>query len=69
MFDQTIETTPLNIAYYYVLCKQNNIKVNESKINNYVESMQQPLISNELKEDFKKIIYEHALQKVLLKIN
>ena len=35
MSDQTIEITPLNIAYYYVAyCKQNNIKVNESKIDN-----------------------------------
>ena len=41
-------------------CKQNKIKVNVSKIDNYVQRMQQPLISNELKEDFKKIIYDHA---------
>ena len=35
MSDQTIEITPLNIAYYYVAyCKQNNIKVNESKTDN-----------------------------------
>ena len=41
MTDQTIEITPLNIAYYYVAyCKQNNIKVNESKRDNYVERMQ-----------------------------
>ena len=61
MSDQTIRITPLNVAYYYVAyCKQNNIKVNESKRDNYVERMQQPLISNELKEGFKKIIYDHA---------
>ena len=61
MSDQTIEITPLNIAYYYVAyCKQNNIKVNESKIDNYVERMQQPLYSDSVKEDFKKIIYDHA---------
>ena len=61
MSDQTIEITPLNIAYYYVAyCKQNKIKVNESKIDNYVERMQQPLISDSVKEDFKKIIYDHA---------
>ena len=61
MSDQTIEITPFNIAYYYVAyCKQNNIKVNESKIDNYVERMQQPLISDSVKEDFKKIIYDHA---------
>ena len=65
--DQTIEITPLNIAYYYVAyCKQKNIKVNESKIDNYVERMQQPLISDSVKEDFKKLIYD--LQKILLKI-
>ena len=61
MSDQKIEITPLNIGYYYVAyCKQNNIKVNESKIDNYVERMQQPLISDSVKEDFKKIIYDHA---------
>ena len=61
MSDQTIEITPLNIAYYYVAyCKQNNIKVNESKIDNYVERMQQPLISDSVKEDFKNLIYNHA---------
>ena len=39
MSDQTIEITPLNIAYYYVFyCKQNNIKVNESKIDNYAKT-------------------------------
>ena len=61
MSDQTIEITPFNIAYYYVAyCKQNNIEVNESKIDNYVERMQQPLISDSVKEDFKKVIYDHA---------
>ena len=59
--DQTIEITPHNIAYYYVFyCKQNNIKVNESKIDNYVERMQKPLISDSVKESFKNLIYEHA---------
>ena len=61
MSDQTIEITPHNIAYYYVAyCKQNNIKVNESKIDNYVERMQKPLISDSVKESFKNLIYEHA---------
>ena len=61
MSDQTIEITPLNIAYCYVAhCKPNNIRVNESKIDNYVERMQQPLISDSVKEDFKKIIFDHA---------
>ena len=61
MSDQTIEITPQNIAYYYVFyCKQNNIKVNESKIDNYVERMQKPLISDSVKESFKNLIYEHA---------
>ena len=61
MSDQTIEITPLNIAYYYVFyCKQNNIKVNESKIDNYVERMQKPLISDSVKEDFKNLIYDQA---------
>ena len=61
MSDQAIEITPFNIAYYYVAyCKQNNMKVKESKIDNYVERMQQPLISDSVKEDFKKLIYDHA---------
>ena len=54
MSDQTIEMTPFNKAYCYVYyCKQNKIKVNESKIDNYIDRMQQPLISDKLKEDFK----------------
>ena len=61
MSDQTIEITPFNVAYYYVYyCKQNKIKVNESKIDNYVERMQQPLIPDSVKADFKKFIYDHA---------
>ena len=61
MSDQTIEITPLNIAYYYVAyCKQKNIRVNESKIDNYVERMQKPLISDSVKEDFKNLIYDQA---------
>ena len=70
MSDQTIEITPLNIAYYYVAyCKQNNIKVNESKIDNYVERMQKPLISDSVKEDFKKLIYDHAKNFTKNKLN
>ena len=41
MSDLTFEITPYNIAFYYVYyCKQNKIKVNESKTDNYVERMQ-----------------------------
>ena len=70
MSDQTIEITPHNIAFYYVsYCKQNKIKVNESKIDNYVERMQQPLISDSVKEDFKKIIYDHAKSFTKIKLN
>ena len=62
MSDQTIEITPYNIAFYYLFyCKQNKIKVNESKIDNYVERMQQPLISDSVKKDFKKINPDHAI--------
>ena len=62
MSDQTIEITPFTVAYYYVYyCKQNKIKVNESKIANYIDRMQQPLISDKLKEDFKNIIMEQAI--------
>ena len=61
MSDQTIEITPLNIAYYYVFyCKQNNIRVNESKIDNYVQRMQKPLISDSFEENFKNLIYDQA---------
>ena len=70
MSDQTIEITPHNIAYYYVAyCKQNNIKVNESKIDNYVQRMQQPLISDSIKEGFKNLIYEHAKNFTKNKLN
>ena len=57
MSDLTIvEITPYNVALYYVeYCKQNKRKLIESKIDNYVERMPQPLISDSVKEDFKKI--------------
>ena len=62
MSDQTIEITPFNVAYYYVYsCKQNKIKVNESKIDNYIDRMQQPLISDSLKAEFRNIIMEQAI--------
>ena len=62
MSDQTIEITLFNVAYYYVYyCKQNKIKVNESKIDNYIDRMQQPLIPDKPKEDFKNIIMEQAI--------
>ena len=55
MSDQTIEITHFNVADYYVYyCKQNKIKVIESKIDNYVERMQQPLISDQ-REDLRKL--------------
>ena len=63
MSDQTIEITPENIAFYYVeYCKQNKIKVNESKIDNYIERMQKPLISDKPKEEFKNIILSQAIR-------
>ena len=40
-------------------------KVNESKIDNYVERMQQPLISDSVKEDFKKLSL--IMQSITLK--
>ena len=36
-------------------CKQNKIKVNESKTDNYKTRVQQPLISDKLEEEFKNI--------------
>ena len=51
MSDQTIEITHENIAYYYLeYCEQNKTKVTESKIDNDIERMQQPLFSDTLKE-------------------
>ena len=62
MSDQTIEITPFIVAYYYVCyCKQNKIEVNESKIDNYIDRMQQPLISDSLKQEFQNIIMEQAI--------
>ena len=37
------------------------MKVNESKIDNYTERMQQPLIPDKVKEDLRKLIYDHAI--------
>ena len=45
------------------------MKVDESKIDNYVERKQQPLISDSVKEDFKKIIYDHAKNFTKNKLN
>ena len=62
MSDQTIEITPFNVAYNYVYyCKQNEIKVNEPKINIFIERMLQPLISNQLEEEFRNIIFAQAI--------
>ena len=36
--------------------------MNESKIDNYVERMQQPLISDQPKEELKKIIIDQAIR-------
>ena len=62
MSDQTIEITPYKIASYYVeYCKQNEIKVNESEMDYYIERMQQLLIPDTVKEDFKKIKLDQAV--------
>ena len=62
MSDQTIEITPYNVAFYSVeYCKQNKIKVNESKIDNFTKRMQQLLISDSVEEDFRKFIFDHAI--------
>ena len=62
MSHQTIEITPFNVADYYVYyCKQNEIKINESKIDNYIDRMQQPLISDSLKQEFQSIRMEKAI--------
>ena len=55
--DQTIEITLENNSFFFNMeyCKQNKIKVNESKIDNYKTRVQQPLISDKLEEEFKNI--------------
>ena len=59
--DQTIEITHEKIAFCYVeYCKLNEIEVNESKIDDYKERIQQPLLSDKLKEEFKGIILAKA---------
>ena len=35
--------------------------MNESKQDNYIERMQQPLIPDNVKEDFKKNIFDQAI--------
>ena len=61
MSDQTVEITLFIVAFYYVFyCKQNRPNVNESKIDNYIDRMQQPLISDQPKVEFKNIIMEQA---------
>ena len=51
------------MAYKYVYyCKQNIIKVNESKLDNYIERMQQPLISEKRKENLKNLIIFYAVR-------
>ena len=70
MSDQTIEITLYNIAFYYLYyCKQNKIKVNESKKDNYIGRTQQPLIPHNVEEDIEKIIYDHAKSFTKNKLN
>ena len=61
MSDQTREIRLYIVAFFNkAYCKQNK-KVNESNIDNYVERMQQVLISDRIKADFKNIIFSHAV--------
>ena len=46
---------------YIIVNKIKLKKVNESKIDKYIDRMQQPLISDKLDEDFKNIIMEQAI--------
>ena len=63
MSDQTIEITPYNVAYHFVAhCKQNEVKVNESKIDKYIRRMKQPLISDKIEAEFKKLILIQAVR-------
>ena len=63
MSDQTIEITPYNVAFYYVYyCKQNKIKMNECKIDNYIQRMKQPLISDKMKAEFENLIFTQAVR-------
>ena len=60
MTHQTREITPLNNAFFVAYCKQNKIKVNEAKIENYVVQMQQPLTSGDLKKENRIVIFTQA---------
>ena len=63
MSDQTIGITPYNVAYHFVAyCKQNKVKVNECKIDNYIRRMKQPLISDKMKAEFKNLILIQAVR-------
>ena len=62
MSDRAIGITHESIAFYYAeYRKQNIMKVNESKIDNYTERMQQSLVSDKLKDEFKIIIPAQAI--------
>ena len=53
----------MDVAYSYVYyCDQNKLKDHESKIDNFIERMQQPIISHQLEEEFKNIIIEQAIR-------
>ena len=63
MFVQTIEIAPSNVAYYYVAyCKQNKLKVNECKTDNYIQRMKHHLISDKMKAEFKILKFTEAVR-------
>ena len=45
----------------YIIANK-KIKVNGSKIDNYIERIQQPLISDQLEKEFKNTISEQAVR-------
>ena len=63
MSNLTIERTQYNIAFYNeYYCKQKKTKLNESKTDNYIDGMQQPLISGKHKENLKNLIFTQAVR-------
>ena len=52
----------MKILLIIMWSKQNKVKVNESKLDNYIERMQHPLNSDKPKEEFKKIIIAQAIR-------
>ena len=61
MLNQIKEINHENFALFSVEYGKQN-KINEFKIDNYIDRMQQPLISDKLKEEIKKYILAQPIR-------